>query len=190
MFAHELGVQYAFSPVLNLMSADSRDYAGNPALKLPVLTTDDDAAWYGTLHICRELARRSQLQRVIVWPEELTQPMTSNAQELVLHGMSAEVGLIMGSVGSTAEPGPYALKSAAGLSGTLAWLDRHWSIVLDGLPPERDLSYLEVCAFCLVTHLEFRQVLDVTQYSNLARFVESFGKRDCALATPFRYDAA
>jgi glutathione S-transferase len=188
MFAHELGAQYAFSPVLNLMSADSRDYSGNPALKLPVLTTDDDAVWYGTLPICRELGRRSQLQRVIVWPEQLTQPMTCNAQELVLHAMSAEVALIMGSVGSTGEPSPYTVKSTAGLSGTLTWLDRHWSIVLDALPPERDLSYLEVTAFCLVTHLEFRQVLDVTPYTSLARFVDAFGKRDCALATPYRYD--
>ena len=189
MFAHELGVQYAFSPVLDLMSADSRDYSGNPALKLPVLTTDDDAVWYGTLHICRELARRSQLQRVIVWPEQLIQPMTCNAQELVLHGMSAEVGLIMGSVGNTGEPSPYTVKSAASLHGTLAWLDQHWSTVIDALPPERDCSYLEVTAFCLVTHLEFRQVLDVAPYTRLAHFVEAFGKRDCALATPYRYDS-
>src|SRR6185312_1791783 len=97
VFAHELGVKYRFAPVLDLMSSDSRDYAGNPALKLPVLTTDDDAVWYGTLAICRELQRRSQLQRTIVWPEQLTQALTSNAQELVLHAMSAEVSLIMGS---------------------------------------------------------------------------------------------
>jgi glutathione S-transferase len=189
MFAHELGLQYAFSPVLNLMSSDSRDYAGNPALKLPVLTTDDDAVWYGTLNICRELQRRSQLQRTLVWPEQLTSAISGNAQELVLHAMSAEVGLIMGSVGD-AQPGPYALKSGASLRGALTWLDQHWASVLDALPAQRDLSFLEVTAFCLMTHLEFRQVLDVSSFASLARFVEAFGKRDCALATPYHFDPA
>ena len=95
----------------------------------------------------------------------------------------------MGGMG-TSEPGPYAAKAATSLRGAMKWLDRHWPSVLDALPPQRDLSFLEVTAFCLVTHLEFRQVIDVTPYTTLARFVDEFGKRDCALATPYRYDAA
>ena len=35
LFALELGVAYEFAPVYDLSSLDARDYAGNPALKLP-----------------------------------------------------------------------------------------------------------------------------------------------------------
>ena len=189
IFAHELGVAYEFSPVLDLMSSDARDYAGNPALKLPVLSTGDDEALYGTLNICRELARRAPAPRTLVWPEQLTAALAANAQELTLHSMASEVGLIMGSIGASAQPAPYAAKSLAGLHGSLSWLEQHCARVLEALPEERDLSYLEVTLFCLVTHLSFRRVLDVTPYASLVRFAAGFGERKSALATPYRYDA-
>src|SRR5262245_10605375 len=114
VFAHELGVAYEFIPLLNLLSPDGRDYAGNPALRVPVLETEQ-GAWFGTLNICRELARRSHEQVSIVWPEQLTDRLTSNAQELVLHGMSTEVGLIMQKLSNPGGSGSYEAKSRTSL---------------------------------------------------------------------------
>jgi glutathione S-transferase len=189
VFAEELGIAYEFSAVLNLLSPDDHDYAGNPALRLPVLETEQ-GAWYGTLNICRELGRRSAQQVPIVWPEHQSDRLTSNAQELVLHGMSTVVGLIMQKLSNPGGSGSYEAKSRTSLLNTLAWLDLHWSAVLDSLPPQRGLSYLEVTAFCFVTHLEFRQVLDISPYSSLKRFSTAFGQRSSARVTSYQFDSA
>jgi glutathione S-transferase len=184
-----MGVAYTFSPVFNLLSADDRDYAGNPALRLPVLVIDG-AAHFGTLNICRELARRSPHRLAITWPEQLEDRLSSNAQELVLHGMSTEVSLIMQRLSNPGGNGKYEAKGTTSLHNTLTWLELHWPAVSDSLPPQRALSFLEVTAYCLLTHLEFRQLADVSAYSNLKRFTTDFGQRASARDTLYRFDEA
>jgi hypothetical protein len=58
------------------------------------------------------------------------------------------------------------------------------------LPPERGLSFLEVTSFCFVTHLDFRQVLDISGYTNLLAFCQRYGERESAHETGYKFDAA
>jgi hypothetical protein len=73
------------------------------------------------------------------------------------------------------------------LVGTLRWLDQNVDAALAELPA-RDLSYLEVALFCLMTHLEFRKVLVTEPYERLRAFTAVFGERESARATPFVFD--
>lgn len=187
MFAHEFGVAYAFSPLFDLMSQAAADYAGNPALKLPIFESND-GAWFGALNICRELARRAPEPVHVVWPEALSDRVAANAQELVLQGMATEVGLIMRGAGAAASPSTYDDKARASLTNTLAWLDGSWPAALQTLPPERTLSFLEVTAFCFVTHLEFRSVTDTHRYRSLREFCQLYANRPSALATEYAFD--
>jgi glutathione S-transferase len=192
IFAAEFAVPYAFRVVPSLLSLDPRDYGGNPALKMPALHTPQ-GTWFGATNICRVLSRRAGAPRRVVWPEQLDQPLTANAQELTLAAMSTEVAVIMSTVG--APPGAasaesaHAVKMRASLLDTLAWLDAHLERVLEALPSERDLSYLEVALFCLVTHLEFRNVLPVAPDGALGAFCRRFAERPSAAQTPYRFDA-
>jgi glutathione S-transferase len=156
VFARELGIAYQFHPILDLMAQTRADYFGNPALRMPVLETED-GPWFGALNICRELARRAPGQLSIVWPEQLEDRVAANAQELVLQGMATEVGLIMRKLAQSDSSGADADKNRRSLSDSVAWLDTHWPAVLERLPRSRGLSFLEVTAYCFVTHLEFRQ---------------------------------
>jgi len=54
--------------------------------------------------------------------------------------------------------------------------------------PERDLSFLEVSLFCLLRHLEFREIRRLNDYPDLRGFCEDFERRSSAIATPFKYD--
>lgn len=186
LFAEELGLDYELELVRDLMSCDSSDYAGNPALRLPVLKTRD-AAWFGALNICRELARRSTRRLRVVWPEHLEKPLLANAQELTLQGMATEVGLIMGALGGTAETNPHAVKLRTSLTNTLSWLDAALPEVLASLPAERDLSFLEASLFCFVEHLAFREVLPIDGYKNLVEHCAGFRARPSAAKTPYRF---
>ena len=56
------------------------------------------------------------------------------------------------------------------------------------LPPERDLSFLEVSLFCLVEHLQFRQVVSLDPYPALRAFAQRFGARTSARATAYAFD--
>ena len=49
-------------------------------------------------------------------------------------------------------------------------------------------TFLETTLFCLVTHLEFRQVLATAPYRALTEFSERFGERPSARATTYRFD--
>lgn len=188
LFAHELGVSHAFEVVTDLRSLAPRDYADNPALRLPILKAGDDT-WFGSLAICRALARATNPRPRIVWPEQLESPLLSNAQELTLQAMATEVELIMSQAPSGAEA-PTAVftdKRRASLTGSLRWLEQHIDDVLAALAA-RDLSYLEVTLFCLVEHLEFRQVLRTSSFSRLRAFCDVYGERAAARATPFEFD--
>jgi glutathione S-transferase len=187
IFAAELEVEYAFEVVRDLMSADRADYAGNPALRLPNLRTSS-GVWFGALGICRELRRRSKLVSRIVWPEDLDQPLLANAQELVLQAMASEVTFIMSRLAGVDPDSAYQAKTLRSLLDSLAWLDAQLPAALAALPVARDVSYLEVTLFCLITHLTFREVLPTSGYANLTRFCEAFGARASARATPYRFD--
>lgn len=187
IFAVETGVAYSFQVVRDLTSSDMADYAGNPALKLPILKTRG-TTWFGALNICRELSRQSNRRLRIVWPEELDQALAANTQELVVHAMSTEVALIMARLATENESSAQLVKMRQSLLNTLVWLEENARPALALLPTERDLSYLEVTLFCLVTHLEFRDVLPLTAYPQLSDFCQTFASRASVAATAYRFD--
>lgn len=187
IFAEELRVPYSLEVVRDLLSTNSDDYGGNPALKVPVLRTGE-ATVYGALNICRELARQSKRGARIVWPEALASPLLANAQELILHAMSAEVGLIMHKAGGGDASSADQHKLMKGLLNTLAWLENHIQDALSHLAPDRDVSYLEVTLHCLIEHLEFRNVLKTDGYAALQSFAAAFGQRESARRTTYLFD--
>ena len=188
MFAHELGVPYEFSPLFDLLSHSAKDYADNPALKVPILETED-GAWFGTANICRELARRCPAPPArVIWPEDLPQRMAANAQEVVLSGMTTEVTIIMSALASPNAADAYQVKLREGLVSSLAWLELHAPGVIAALPADRRVSFFELSLFCFFTHVQFRKLADTTPYTTLSAFAELFGLRASAQATPYVFD--
>ena len=187
IFAAELGVPLDFRPIRDLMSDDPGDYGGNPALKMPTLETAE-GTWFGSLGICRELSRHSDLGLDIVWPDDLVGALAANAQELVLTAMATEVGLVMGKSTGVPAGNAHQLKMRASLLGAMQWLEDRAGAAIASLPPGRDLSFLEVSLFCLVEHLPFREVLAMDAYPALRAFGERFAARSSAKATAFRFD--
>jgi glutathione S-transferase len=187
IFAAELGLHPEFEIVRDIQSLDAQDYGGNPALKVPSLRTPQ-ATWFGALNICRELVRVAERPLRVVWPEALDHPLLANVQELVLQAMSTEVGLIMSRVASQPTGTLHQLKMTQSLTSSLAWLDANLGLALDALLPDRDLSYLEVTLFCLVAHLDFREIVATAPYTKLVAFRESFGARASCQATEYRFD--
>ncbi len=187
IFAEELHVPYSLEVVHDLLSTRSSDYGGNPALKIPVLKSDE-STWFGALNVCRQLSRASAGAARIVWPEDLATALLANAQELITHAMSAEVGLIMHKVAGGDASSSDQRKLTKGLTQTMSWLESNVEEVLHQLPRERDLSYLEVSLFCLVEHLEFRDVLPMNDYPCLRQFAGRFGERAAARCTAYRFD--
>lgn len=187
IFATELGLAHGFQVVRDLASLDTQDYGGNPALKIPSLRTPQ-ATWFGALNVCRELVRGAGGRSGVVWPEALDQPLLANMQELVLQAMSTEVGLIMSSTAAQPIDTLHRQKMTQSLANTLSWLDANVGLALATLPPERELSYLEVTLFCLATHLEFRNVMSMAPYPELRAFREHFGARPSCTETEYRFD--
>lgn len=184
MFALELGVAHTFRPVLDLASVDRDVYAGNPALKIPILV-DAHGPMFGTENISRELVRRSGRASGVVLRGQVSDRLVVNAEELTLHAMSTEVTLIMAKASGAAAPP----KVARSMQSTLDWLDEHVDAVVAALPAGRALSFVEVGLFCLVTHLPWRDVLDVAPWTHLGAFAARFGERASARATEYRFDA-
>ncbi|MBN9682629.1 MULTISPECIES: glutathione S-transferase N-terminal domain-containing protein [unclassified Corallococcus] len=187
LFAVELGVDHSFQVVRDLLSTNPEDYGGNPALRIPVLKTAQ-GAWFGALNVSRELWRQSNPRLRVVWPEDLDTPLLANLQELTLQAMATEVTLVMEKLAGAGEGTTHARKLRESLLNMMSWLEENASAALAALPPERDLSYLEVALFCLVTHLEFRDVLPTASYAALNRFCQQFAQRPSASATQFRFD--
>ncbi len=186
--AAELGVSYDFEVVRDLRSLDASDYAGNPALRLPILKSPR-GNWYGALCICRELARQAPEQRHVVWPEDLTQALSSNVQELTLQAMASEVSLIMAQLAGTPASDAQLTKLDQSLRNMLGFIDENIEAALALLPRERATSLLEVTLFCLVRHLEFRELLDTSGWRALGAFAERVERRASAHATPDRVAA-
>lgn len=187
VFAAELGVTCEFVPVYDLSSLDMSDYAGNPALKLPVLRMGEVAV-FGAENICRVLAESASERHRVFWPEDMHDVQARNAQELVWHAMQAQVQLGFGTqIAKLPADSIYFAKAAAGLRNALAWLDERVPAVIDALPP-RDISMLEASLFCLVEHLAFRATISLVPYERLTAFAHAFGKRDSAQQTPYLFD--
>jgi glutathione S-transferase len=186
IFALELEVPHTFRPVLDLTSLDPASYADNPALKIPILI-DEAGPLFGTENICRELARRSSKSARCVLRGACADRLVANAEELVLHVMSAEVNVIIAKLAGNAT---VPAKVMSSIEHSLDHLERDLDSVLARLPSDRTLSFLEVTLFCLVTHLPFRQVLDTARWTQLTAFAQRFGERPSARSTEYRFDAA
>src|SRR5262249_2624427 len=145
---------------------------------------------FGTENICRALAEGSRANRRVIWPEELRGDLSRNAQEMVWHGMAAQVELVMGTLGGKLPADqPYFVKIRKRFEGAPRWLEEPFEEAQRALPHERDLSVIEVALFCLMEHLAFRETLTVEPYSVLQRFTREFARRPSAQRTAFRYDA-
>jgi glutathione S-transferase len=187
LFAEELAISYELVPIHDMTATGPEVYAGNPALKLPILRGDGDVL-FGAQNICRALAERAAVPRRIVWPEALRDTVSRNAQELVWHAMATQVQIVMGTIVSKLPPdNPYFAKARAGLDGSLRWLDSNLAGVLGALPPH-DLSLFEVTLHCLVEHLTFRGTTAIDPYPTLVGFCDTFGQRPSAQRTIYRFD--
>jgi glutathione S-transferase len=189
IFAHELGVPLELVPVYDMRALGPEVYAGNPALKLPILRTENGVI-FGALNICRVIAERATRPSRIVWPEDLRDDLSRNAQEMVWHAMTAQVQIIMGTgIGKLPADNVFFVKTRNGLEGALSWLDANLAAALAVLPAPRDLSVFEVSLFCLVEHLSFRITVPVEPYPALARFAADFAAaKASARETPYRFD--
>lgn len=185
LFAAECAVPCSFEVVRDLTTRDADVYGGNPGLRLPNLVTAEGTA-FGALNSCRALHRLSTSAAHVVWPEDVPLGVPANAQELTLQAMATEVTLIM-SRSSTSEPSSYAAKLNEALLNTLVWLESNLDGALGALPA-RTVSYFEVALFCLLEHVEFRQLASLTSHPHLVAFRTYYSQRPSAIATPFRFD--
>lgn len=185
IFAFELGVPHTFRPLFDLASHDAAAFAGNPALKMPILV-DEHGALFGTENICRELVRRRVHAGTVVMRGELADRAVANAEELVLHAMAADVAIVLATIGGDPRLAP--AKLATSLANCLDDLDAHLDAVLAALPADRLLSFFEVALYCLVRHLPFRKVLDVARWTELGAFCDRFDDRASAQRTVYRFD--
>ncbi|HEY8509367.1 MAG TPA: hypothetical protein VIL32_13470, partial [Steroidobacteraceae bacterium] len=181
------GIAYELVPIRDLTALGSEPYGGNPALKMPSLQRGDSLL-FGTQNICHALAEMCESPPQIVWPEDLRDDRSRNAQEMVWHAMSAQVQLVLGTiVGKLPADNVYFVKARTGFAGALAWLEQNAEDVLRALP-RRDLSLFEVTLFCLITHMQFRQTLPLDPYPALLRFADAFAARSSAQRTAYRFD--
>jgi glutathione S-transferase len=188
VFAHELGVPFELVPVYDLTIVDPAAYGGNPALKIPTLRAGASLV-FGAENICRTLADLAGANARIVWPEQLRDAVSRNAQELVWHGMTAQVQLSFGTlIAKLPADNVYFAKGRDGFEGALCWLDNHLASVLAVLPAARDVSLFEVSLFCLVEHIVFRGTLSLEPYPSLVRFAADFAARPSAQRTQYRFD--
>lgn len=186
IFAQELGVDYEFILIKDLAALEPEVYAGNPALRMPILR-EGNSTIFGAQNICRALAERSTSSTRIVWPEDLTDDLSRNAQELVWHCMATQVQILMGRhVGDLPADNVFFEKPRAGLQGSLEWLDDNAVDIFSALPQERDLSLFEVALFCLIEHLKFGPTVPVANLDSLLAFADKFGARRSAQLTSFR----
>ena len=186
IFAEELGIAYDFVELKDLAALKPDEYAGNPALRMPILC-ENESVLYGSENICRSLAERAKTPGRIVWPEDLDDDRSRNAQELVWYCMAMQVQILMAEhVGKIPSDNVFVAKARAGLKGSLGWLEEHAADVVAALPMQRDLSLFEVALYCLVEHLQFGPTESVENHESLLAFARQFGTRPSAQRTAFR----
>lgn len=188
MLAHELGIAYTLSPILDLMSEDPATFAGNPALKLPALRHGDTVLW-GSANLCRWLARHAPggIERVFL-PEHAEDPLGMNAHEVLAHAMAVHVEVVFHELVSKRPPDAASHKRRASLVNSLAWLDTEWDAIRATLPADR-IAVFDLGLFALLEHIPFRNPMDLTHLTRLAAFADSVRQRPSAQATPYRFDA-
>jgi glutathione S-transferase len=191
LFAEELRVPYELVPVYDMTALGPEVYAGNPALKLPILR-QEGRVLFGSQNICRALwelrDRQGAVPKRVVWPENLPDDRSRNAQELVWHCMNTQVQLIMGTMVNQLPPeNPFFAKARASFEGSLRWLDAQLAS-LPRAPGSEDLELFDISLYCLIDHLVFRGTLPLEPYPALARFRDVFSQRASAQRTTYRYD--
>jgi glutathione S-transferase len=186
IYAAELGVVYQFEPVYDLKPTDPWLFGDNPMLRVPSLRTPE-GTWFGSINVCREFARRATVTSKLVWPEDLVHPLSANAQEIVLDAMGTGVVIITARGAGIPDDSPSLVKPLARLKAALSWLEANLDGAL-GLLPERTLSSLEVTAFCLLTHLNFRGLGTLDDTPKLRDFCDRFGARQSAQSTEYKFD--
>jgi glutathione S-transferase len=187
IFAQELSVPYEVVPVYDMTALGPEVYAGNPALKLPILRSEGSAL-FGAQNICRKIAEQARSPKRIVWPEALSDDLSRNAQELVWHCMATQVQIIIGTmVNKLPADSPFFVKARASMDASLAWLDSNLAELVRILPA-RDLSLFEVSLFCLVEHLSFRGTVELDPFAELRSFCKEFAERPSAQNTLYRFD--
>lgn len=188
IFAHELDIPYELTPIHSMRKTESSNYGDNPALKMPTLRTAEGLL-FGTENICRKLAEIAGAFERIVWPENLRENISRNAQELVWHGMGAQVQIILGTmVGKLPADNIYFVKAHEGFLGALGWLNENLEPVLRTLPDSRQLSLFEVTLFCLMEHILFQPTVPVDSFRNLQAFTHAWGSRAAAQKTLYHVD--
>lgn len=187
IFCEELAVAYELVPIHDMTALNPEVYAGNPALKLPMLRRGDSVL-FGAQNICRAIAECSTASKTVIWPESLPGDLHRNAQELIWHCMSAQVQIVMGTVLNQLPPdNHFFVKTRHGFMGALAWLNDRVEAILTTLPT-RDLSLLEVSLHCLLEHLRFRPTVSIDGYPALLQFSQAFATRTSAQRTTYRFD--
>lgn len=188
LLAHELGVEYTLLPIHDLMSENPAVFAGNPALKLPALRQGDTVVW-GSLNACRWLAAQADGGVALVfWPEQAGSALLMNAHEVLAHAMAAQVEVVFHEIVCNRPPDTASRKRRASLLQCLAWLDRYSQAVRAEWPPET-IAIFDLGLFCFLEHLPFRNPVDLSSMPQLTAFVDAFGARPSAQATPYRFDA-
>jgi glutathione S-transferase len=186
IYAAELGVECVFEPVFDIKATQASVFADNPLLRVPSLRTPE-GTWFGSIGVCRELARRATPRGRLLWPEDLSSALGANAHEVTLDALGTGVTIIMARVAGFTDDAPLLEKPFARLHGALDWLEANLDAAIASLP-ERQLSFLEVSAFCFLTHLEFRQLGSLASHPTLRAFCAAFGAKDCARTTPYYFD--
>lgn len=188
IIAEELRVAYELVPIYDMTDLGREVYAGNPALKLPILRRGETVL-FGALNICRAIAEGAAGTPNIIWPEQLRDDLSRNGQELVWHCMSAQVQLVMGTlVGKLPADNVFFVKTRTGIESSLQWLDTHLAQTLTLLPRERDVSVYEVSLFCLIEHLEWRRTMTVEMPAALREFARTFAAKPAAQRTAYAFD--
>jgi hypothetical protein len=187
LIAEELAVPYTYVPIYDMSAVDTQVYAGNPALKLPILRTERSVL-FGATNICRAIVERSSMRKYIVWPEALSDDVSRNAQELVWHCATTQVQIVMGTViNRLPAENPFFVKARTSLENSLIWLNDNVAAALQSLPP-RELSLFEVSLHCLIEHLLFRPTVTLNSYAELLSFSKTFAQHPGAQRTVFRLD--
>jgi glutathione S-transferase len=182
--AHELEVPVELVLIKDMTDTNPAVYAGNPALKLPILRRPSGDVVLGTANICRVLAESSSSR--IVFPEHFTTDLARNLQEMTDHAMQAQVQRVFGTIiAKNSSENVYFAKGRAGFLGALAFLEEH----VDARPRASALTYLDVTLFCLVEHVRFRGTVELARYPRLTAFARTFAERSSAKATEYRLDA-
>lgn len=188
LFAEELHVAYELVPIFDMRELDSHLYGGHPAMKLPALR-DGTRTVFGAHNICRVIAEHSTASAQLIWPEDLRDDLSRNAQELVWHCMAAQVQWVFGTQIAKLPPeNIFFIKTRSGLAQTLGWLDAHLEHIQLALPPTRTLSMFEASLFCLVDHLAFRPTVETEPFTALRAFAQAFSERESAQRTYYRID--